>query len=183
MMTTEELQDLLGRVTPGPWRVGHTVIQGRVYGGAWVEAPDDLLIPITGSGGAMSYTAQVINTQGHDHNDDNATLIAIAPDLAAEVIRLRAELAQTVAANAQLVADAAEVRDAYGPLVFSNVDALPKNVSIQCDNSSVPDIMSWYGAYFAGDRYTVSFSGRNVAIDQNGEPTTAARVALKGGAA
>lgn len=55
-------------------------------------------------------------------------------------------------------------------LVFINADATPKNVRIICDRDSVPQIMAWYGAYFDGDRYTVALDGRNVRMDQNGEP-------------
>lgn len=58
-------------------------------------------------------------------------------------------------------------------LVFMNADAKPKNQSILCDLASVPSIMAWYGAYFAGDRYTVAIDGRNVAMDVNGEPLEA----------
>lgn len=59
--------------------------------------------------------------------------------------------------------------DAIGTLVFMNADATPKNVSIQCKPESVPPIMAWYGAYFAGDRYTAAFNGRNIWMDINGE--------------
>lgn len=55
-------------------------------------------------------------------------------------------------------------------LVFMNADATPKNQTIRCDLASVPEIMAWYGAYFAGDRYTVALDGHNVPMDQNGEP-------------
>lgn len=55
-------------------------------------------------------------------------------------------------------------------LVFSNADATPKNVALEVSVSAVPHIMAWYGAYFAGDRYTVTLDGRNVPMDQNGEP-------------
>lgn len=55
-------------------------------------------------------------------------------------------------------------------LVFSNADAVPKNSVVRCDTASVPCIMAWYGAYHAGDRYTVALDGRNVPVDQNGEP-------------
>lgn len=51
-----------------------------------------------------------------------------------------------------------------------NADAIPKNQTVLCDAASVPYIMAWYGAYFAGDRYTVALDGRNVAMDLNGEP-------------
>lgn len=55
-------------------------------------------------------------------------------------------------------------------LVFMNAEATPKNQTIHCDTESVVSIMAWYGAYFAGDRYTVALDGRNVPIDQNGQP-------------
>jgi hypothetical protein len=64
-------------------------------------------------------------------------------------------------------------------LVFSNADDKPRNVTIRCDLPSVAPIMAWYGAYFAGDRYTVMLDGRNVPMDQNGEPVAL----LPGGAA
>lgn len=55
-------------------------------------------------------------------------------------------------------------------LVFSNADAKPKNVAVDVSGESAPHVMAWYGAYFAGDRYTVTCNGRNVRMDQNGEP-------------
>jgi hypothetical protein len=54
-------------------------------------------------------------------------------------------------------------------LVFSNADATPKNVSLDLSKESVPHVMAWYGAYFAGDRYIATLNGRNVPMDQNGE--------------
>lgn len=54
-------------------------------------------------------------------------------------------------------------------LVFSNAEATPKNVSIDLSMESVSHVMAWYGAYFAGDRYTATLDGRNVPMDQNGE--------------
>lgn len=53
-------------------------------------------------------------------------------------------------------------------LVFNNADATPKTEIVKCDGLSVRKIMMWYGAFHAGDRYTVTLNGRNVAIDQNG---------------
>ena len=55
-------------------------------------------------------------------------------------------------------------------LVFNNADATPKSVVLDVSVSAVPHIMAWYGVYFAGDRYTVTLDGRNVPMDQNGEP-------------
>ena len=54
-------------------------------------------------------------------------------------------------------------------LVFMNADATPKTVKLELDVSAVPHVMAWYGAYFAGDRYTVALDGRNVPMDHNGE--------------
>jgi len=55
-------------------------------------------------------------------------------------------------------------------LVFNNADAKPKTTKLLVARENVPDIMAWYGAYFSGDRYTVAVDGRNVPMDQNGEP-------------
>lgn len=54
-------------------------------------------------------------------------------------------------------------------LEFVNSDAKPKKVTIHCDMRSVPKIMAWYGAYYAGDRYTVYVDGVKVEKDQDGE--------------
>ena len=56
-------------------------------------------------------------------------------------------------------------------LVFANADATPKTTVLDVSAASVPDIMAWYGAYCSGDRYTVTVDGRNVPMDQYGEPT------------
>lgn len=55
-------------------------------------------------------------------------------------------------------------------LVFSNADASPKNVKIECSLGSVKDIMEWYGGFFSGDLYTVTLDGHNVRIDLSGLP-------------
>ena len=55
------------------------------------------------------------------------------------------------------------------PLVFTNSDAIPKVTTIFCDRASVPGVMAWYGAYYSGDRYSVTFDGNTVNKDQNGE--------------
>lgn len=71
----------------------------------------------------------------------------------------------------QMLAQQSETRGKpVKPLVFNNADATPKTVKIMCDEESVPHIMAWYGAYFHGDRYTVAYDGRNISMDQNGEP-------------
>lgn len=56
-----------------------------------------------------------------------------------------------------------------GELAFHNWDARPRRATIRCDRASVPLIMAWYGSYYAGDRYTVSFDGKQLQKDQNGE--------------
>ena len=56
-------------------------------------------------------------------------------------------------------------------LVFNNADAIPKSEVLRVHRDAVARVMAWYGAYYAGDRYTVTVDGRNVRMDQNGEPT------------
>ncbi|MCA2590195.1 MAG: hypothetical protein IM509_05445 [Microcystis sp. M31BS1] len=53
-------------------------------------------------------------------------------------------------------------------LVFNNADATPKSSVLDVAEENVSDIMNWYGAYFAGDRYTVTVDGRNIRMDGNG---------------
>lgn len=57
-----------------------------------------------------------------------------------------------------------------GELVFTNSDARPKVAAMMVAEDAVPQIMAWYGAFYAGDRYRVTFEGRVIAKDQNGEP-------------
>ena len=62
----------------------------------------------------------------------------------------------------------------YGDLVnlqFINSDARPKVASIRCHPTSVAQIMAWYGAFHAGDRYYVTANGMKLDKDQNGELT------------
>lgn len=54
-------------------------------------------------------------------------------------------------------------------LVFSNADAKPHNVKIECTLESVPPIMEWYGGHFSGDLYTVTVDGRNIPLDTWGQ--------------
>ena len=64
-------------------------------------------------------------------------------------------------------------------LVFNNAEATPHNVAIDVSFNSVKHVMAWYGAYHAGDRYTVTLNGRNVAMDQNGVPLDKANEGVK----
>lgn len=54
-------------------------------------------------------------------------------------------------------------------LKFVNSDAKPKVATVRCDSTSMPLVMAWYGAYYAGDRYAVYADGEKLAKDQNGE--------------
>jgi len=54
-------------------------------------------------------------------------------------------------------------------LSFINNDATPKAVTFDVSKDGVAPIMSWYGAYHAGDRYSVHVDGVKVKKDQNGE--------------
>lgn len=65
--------------TPTPWAVRETVMHGTRYGGLWIEPEDaEYLVPLSGSGGAKSYTSRIIDIQDHDHNDANARFIVRA---------------------------------------------------------------------------------------------------------
>ena len=55
-------------------------------------------------------------------------------------------------------------------LVFNNAETRPRSVVLHVAAEAVPPIMAWYGAYHAGDRYTVTLDGRNIPMDMNGEP-------------
>lgn len=60
------------------------------------------------------------------------------------------------------------MRDDLVTLVFNNSDATPKSTVLLIHQNSVAPVMDWYGAFYAGDRYTVTVDGRNVPMDQNG---------------
>jgi len=54
-------------------------------------------------------------------------------------------------------------------LKFVNIDAKPKTAIVRCDTASMEQIMAWYGAFYAGDRYAVYADGEKLTKDQNGE--------------
>lgn len=54
-------------------------------------------------------------------------------------------------------------------LKFTNSDATPKTVILKVETEAVEPIMAWYGAYHAGDRYTVHLDCVKVEKDRNGE--------------
>lgn len=72
-----------------------------------------------------------MNNQGSSgFNVNDAALIASAPDLAAEVLRLRAENAQLIAANQALVAREAEAREALDRIAKRRDYQLPSAADI-----------------------------------------------------
>ncbi len=127
-LSDDDIRAMLDAATPGPWRVCETTIHGRKYGGRWVEGPeyerDDgcvqgMLIPISGSGGARSFTTRLVEQQDHDHNDANARLIAAAPDLAALALSRGEALAKAEAEIARL------------RMALTNIDALDPEGSVE----------------------------------------------------
>ncbi len=54
-------------------------------------------------------------------------------------------------------------------LKFTNSDATPKVATVRCDAANIPLIMQWYGAFYAGDRYSVHADGVRLFKDHNGE--------------
>lgn len=54
-------------------------------------------------------------------------------------------------------------------LRFVNSDAKPKECVLTVNAESIPSIMAWYGAFFAGDRYAVFADGVKLPKDHNGE--------------
>ena len=55
-------------------------------------------------------------------------------------------------------------------LIFTNRDATPMVTKIWLSSDSVLSVLAWYGAFYAGDRYSVTLDGRKVPLDRNGEP-------------
>lgn len=62
-------------------------------------------------------------------------------------------------------------------LLFRNADAKPKEVRIKTRRADAPDIIRWYSAYCAGDRFRVFANGVEIKIINgeiiNGEPLNA----------
>lgn len=54
-------------------------------------------------------------------------------------------------------------------LKFVNSDARPKTTVLHVAADSIAPVMSWYGAYYAGDRYTVYADGARLQKGRNGE--------------
>ncbi len=81
MADTNELLELLDKATPGPWEATERGGYSDFDGNSRVIIGDDMRIG-------------VIQTTGREDTEANAELAALAPDLAREVIALRAEVAR-----------------------------------------------------------------------------------------
>ena len=108
-MDIDKLKETLAAATKGPWRVESetTLIWGNCN-------PDDQ----TNNGMGFPVAEARITPCGlwtkrpdSDEGEANSALIAMAPDLAAEVIRLTALVADLTAANAALMVRDAEARE------------------------------------------------------------------------
>ena len=106
MMDIDNLKDLMGRVTPGPWYAERWYVRTSAANHYW---------QIADAGPAGRHV---------DYCSDNATFIAMAPDLAAEVIRLTTEHAQLVADNQALVMENARLvkRDQEARRIIEDAD-------------------------------------------------------------
>lgn len=87
---SDRLQFMIDAATNGPWGLGRYTTQS-------VEGPDQRGICSTGGFNASWIDSEVLLLE----NEANARLIAAAPDLAAEVIRLRAAKIALVAGQAK----------------------------------------------------------------------------------
>ena len=89
-MTTDEIKCLLDEATPGPWVIGTD------DDGTAVETDDGAMFVVTN-------TWSIARINGYagpsDATPANARLIAAAPDLAVEVLRLRATLSAITATD------------------------------------------------------------------------------------
>ena len=146
--STEAVGRLLDGVTPGPWELRHNMAEDEV--GEYAEG-----VSVVANGRFYVHEHELCFDDDVDALiEANARFIAAARDLVPALLKER---------------DEARAADTV-TLVFSNADATAKNTRIICDQQSIAPIMAWYGAYHAGDRYTVALDGRNIRMDQNGEP-------------
>lgn len=54
-------------------------------------------------------------------------------------------------------------------LEFVNKRSKSASVSMLVEDNAIAEVMKWYGAYHAGDRYTVKVDDVTVRKDRNGE--------------
>ncbi|QIG69191.1 hypothetical protein EVB78_157 [Rhizobium phage RHph_N1_15] len=52
---------------------------------------------------------------------------------------------------------------------FRNSEATPEEIEFEVSKAAVPPMMAWYGAFHAGDDYSVYVDGVEVEKDENGE--------------
>ena len=89
MTPTDKLSELLAAATPGPWHKAYLDSDGhdvREAGRAWLRGYQGRAVI------ANRQTIAMVPFCDADHDFD-AALIAMAPDLAAEVLQLRAQVA------------------------------------------------------------------------------------------
>ena len=89
MTPADKLSELLAAATPGPWTVRVNKRDGEECFDRSICGDIFVLADLTGP--------------AYAHQLPNAALIAMAPELAAEVLQLRAENAELIEANALLV--------------------------------------------------------------------------------
>ncbi|MDQ3023027.1 MAG: hypothetical protein M3R04_01385 [bacterium] len=82
--TSAELEDVLAKATPGPWRV---------------RPPNSVAIlgmrrHVRADGSHIDFESMLARVEQNPNREANANLIALAPALAAEVVRLREALAE-----------------------------------------------------------------------------------------
>ncbi len=84
-MTAEQLEELLGKVTPGPWWTDARY-DGREMGCSIIAARTDCgPLPGNPTRGMVAWSSAICNTDAR-RCESNATLIALAPSLARRVI-------------------------------------------------------------------------------------------------
>lgn len=82
--SNDELRKLLTEAAPAPWEFEQFDVQ-------WVDRPKAWQFWVSGEDGRDIATAAVLS-EYRDQMERNFTLVALAPQLAEEVIRLREEL-------------------------------------------------------------------------------------------
>ena len=82
--TNRELREMLEEATPGPWEFDFANLR-------WDERPASTLFWVSGDG-PLDIAQRDAQSENRDQTEQNFTLIALAPQLAEEVIRLREEI-------------------------------------------------------------------------------------------
>ena len=82
MTTNAELEELLAKATPGPWRVRPPSFVAILGMKRHVHA----------DGSHIDFESMLARVEQNPNREANADLIALAPTLAAEVVRLRGAL-------------------------------------------------------------------------------------------